>query len=399
MEILRGIGVTMDDLELTYNRYNGFHPDAQTKAENASGKYQAYTEAAGVITGITDHTADMWDSHTKYCLALQERNVRRLLEGKEVFNNIELAREGILGATSLFPGVITEFGLVVHYKPILEKFAEEAHTANTDAISSSYLEITTVTVAKQCTVPSTDLWKALRDASTAGGGKGSLPSSLVKVMDVYNGRLPVNRTTLSVPVTGSEVPDDVFLCVREQSNIATKRGSTAYLNLPDVKCASMTVATQGRHAFQHTGESPFSDSTSGVTSRASLDAKSATVKARYKEYFKDTVMKQMRIANGDNLNACNKYLYSSEDWVNGNTIYVFHASTALSNDGDMKSLVYAAPFQFKMVLNAQLAKPASIYTVGYSNGVIAITQNGDILETRFSSGTDVSTALAARKVE
>ena len=186
MEILRGIEATMDDLELTYNRYNGFHPNAQTKAENASSKYQAYTEAAGVITGITDHTADMWDSHTKYCLALQERNVRRLLEGKEVFNNIELARESILGATSLFPGVITEFDLVVHYKPILEMFAEEAHTANTDAISSSYLEITTVTVAKQCTVPSTDLWKTLRDASTTGGGKGSLPSYPAEVMDVYN---------------------------------------------------------------------------------------------------------------------------------------------------------------------------------------------------------------------
>ena len=128
----------------------------------------------------------MWGSHTKYCLALQERNVRRLLDGKEVFNNIELAREGILGATSLFLGVITEFDLVVHYKPILEMFAEEAHTANTDAISSSYLEITTVTVAKQCTIPSTDLWKALRDASTAGGGKGSLPSYPAKVMDVYN---------------------------------------------------------------------------------------------------------------------------------------------------------------------------------------------------------------------
>ena len=334
MKILRGIGATMDDLELTYNRYNGFHPNVQTKAENASGKYQAYTEAAGVITGITDHTADMWDSHTKYCLALQERNARRLLEGKEVFNNIELAREGILGATSVFPGVITEFDLVVHCKPILEMFAEEAHTANTDAISSSYLEIMTVTVATQCTVPSTDLWKALRDASTAGGGKGSLPSYPAEVMDVHNGSrtFPVTSTTFSVPVTGSEVPDDVFLGVREQSNIATKRGSTAYLSLPDVKYASMTVATQVRHAFQHTGESPFSDSTSGVTSRASLDAKSATVKARYKEYFKDTVMKQMCIADGDDLNACNKYLYSPENWVNGNTIYVFHALTALSNE-------------------------------------------------------------------
>ena len=218
---------------------------------------------------------------------------------------------------------------------------------------------------------------------------------------MYNGprAFPVSSTTLSVPVTGSEVPDDVFLCVREQSNIATKRGSTAYLSLPDVKSVSMSVATQGRHAFQHTGESPFSDSTSGITSKASLAAKAASVKARYKEYFRHTVMKQLCISNGDDLNAFNKYLYSEENWVNGNTMYSFHASTALSNNGDMKSLVYAAPFNFKMTLNSQLPKRASVYVVGYSNGIIEITQNGDMLETRFSSGTDVTTALSAKKAE
>ena len=65
----------------------------------------------------------MRDSTTNHFLALQERNVRKGLEGREVSNTVELAREGILGATKLFPGVITEFDLVIHYKPILEMFA------------------------------------------------------------------------------------------------------------------------------------------------------------------------------------------------------------------------------------------------------------------------------------
>ena len=36
---------------------------------------------------------------TNYCLALQERNIRKLVEGKEVFNILESENEGILGAT------------------------------------------------------------------------------------------------------------------------------------------------------------------------------------------------------------------------------------------------------------------------------------------------------------
>ena len=46
---------------------------------------------------------------TNYCLALQERNIRKLV--KEVFNILETEKEGILGATKLYPGVITEFCL------------------------------------------------------------------------------------------------------------------------------------------------------------------------------------------------------------------------------------------------------------------------------------------------
>ena len=50
---------------------------------------------------------------------------------------------------------------------------------------------------------------------------------------------------LAVPITGSEVPDSVYLCVRDQRNISTKRGSPAYLGLSVVKRASMSASTQG----------------------------------------------------------------------------------------------------------------------------------------------------------
>ena len=107
-------------------------------------------------------------------------------------------------------------------------------------------------------------------------------------------------------------------------------------------------------------------------------------------------MKELCLVNGDNLNAYNKFLYNSENWVNGNSIYAFHASTALSDEGDMKSLVYAAPFKGQLELNVQLAAGANLFVVGYSNGALIITQNGDIISSRWSAGTDVSTALGAR---
>ena len=107
--------------------------------------------------------------------------------------------------------------------------------------------------------------------------------------------------------------------------MSTKRGSSAYLGLPDVKRASMSVLTQGRHSFQNSGTSPFSDATNGVTSKASLTTKTATIRSRCDEYFKDTIMKELCLVNGDNLNAYYKFLYNSENWVNGNSIYAFHA--------------------------------------------------------------------------
>ena len=78
MEILRGNGPTVDDLEETYNRYNGFIPNVQTMTEYRKGKFQAFTETANVVTAVRAHTDNMRDSTTNYCLALQERNVRKV---------------------------------------------------------------------------------------------------------------------------------------------------------------------------------------------------------------------------------------------------------------------------------------------------------------------------------
>ena len=88
-------------------------------------------------------------------------------------------------------------------------------------------------------------------------------------------------------------------------------------------------------------------------------------------------------------------MYRVENWLSGNSVYTFNTTTVLSNNGEMKSSVYNAPFAIKAMLNAALTESVSVYAIGSSNGILAITQTGDILATRFSAGTDVSTALAA----
>ena len=66
-------------------------------------------------------------------------------------------------------------------------FAEEHHTAMTDTIANCFIEITTLTVSKQCILPGKAMWDALQEASTAGGGKANLPSYAMKCVEVYNG--------------------------------------------------------------------------------------------------------------------------------------------------------------------------------------------------------------------
>ena len=160
-------------------------------------------------------------------------------------------------------------------------FAEEHHTAMTDAIANCFIEITTLTVSKQCILPGKALRDALQDASTAGGGKANIPSYATECVEVYNGPrvFPVGSRSLAVPINGSDVPDNLYLCVRNQRNIYSMHGSCAYLELPDVKTCKLTVDTQGRQAFDSPGTSPFSDATDSVSSRATLTAKTAIIRS------------------------------------------------------------------------------------------------------------------------
>ena len=280
-------------------------------------------------------------------------------------------------------------------KSILEMFAEEHHTAMTDAISNCFIEITTLIVSKQCILPGKALWDALQETSTAGGGKANSPSYATECVEVYNGPrvFPVGSRSLAIPINGSDVPDNLYLCVRILRNISSKHGSYAYLELPDVKTFKLTVDTQGRQAFDSPGTSPFNDATYGVSSRATLTAKTAI----YDEYFKDTILKVLCSANGDALAANNKYLYDPENWVFGNTLWCIRTSTALSDEDDMKSSVYAAPFTVTLTLNSELAG-TGLNLFGSSHGVLTITSNGDIISSRWMTGAHANMVRSRKQV-
>ena len=53
-----------------------------------------------------------------------------------------------------------------------------------------------------------------RVASTASGGKANLPSYARECVEVYNGPhvFPVGLRSLAVPINGSDVPDNLYLC-------------------------------------------------------------------------------------------------------------------------------------------------------------------------------------------
>ena len=261
-----------------------------------------------------------------------------------------------------------------------------------------FIEITTLTVSKQCILPGKALWDALQDSSTGGGGKANLPSYATECIEIYNGLrvFPVGSRSLAVPINGSDVPGNLYLCVRNQRNISSKHESCAYLELPDVKTCKLTVDTQGRQAFDSPGTSPFSDATDGVSSRATLTAKTAIILSRYDEHFKDTILKGLCLANGDAPTANNKYLYDPENWVFGNTLGCIRTSTALSDEGDMKSPVYAA--LLTLTLNSELAGTGvNVYLFGSSHGVLIITSTGDIISSRWTTGAGTSTVFNLRK--
>ena len=128
-----------------------------------------------------------------------------------------------------------------------------------------------------------------------------------------------------------------------------------------------------------------------MSSRASLTAKPAIIRSRYDEYFKNTILKGLCLANGDALTANNKYLYEPENWVFGNTLWCIRTPTALNDEGDMKSPVYAAPFTITPTLNSDLVDTCvNVYLFGSFHGVVTITSNGNIISSRWTTGADTS---------
>ena len=84
----------------------------------------------------------------------------------------------------------------------MEMFAEEHHTTMTDAIVNCFIEVTMLTVSKQCILPGNVLWDALQDASIIGGGKANLPSYATECVEVYNGLhvFLVGSRSFAVPI-------------------------------------------------------------------------------------------------------------------------------------------------------------------------------------------------------
>ena len=251
--------------------------------------------AGGAITDVTNWADTASDSQFNYIKWLQQRNIEKIAASREVFSSIELFREGVFGTTRVFQGVITDCDLVIHFKPILDMFAEEARTGdvNTGAISNAFFELTTVTVSQQSLVPSAQLWKTLQDSASASGGKANLPSYPIKVEDVYNGprSFPAASRTLLLAITGSDVPDKISVVMRAARNSGTKTGSTCYFELPDVRSLALSVATQGRLAFQDDGTSPFSDASNGITCLTDFNTVTTEAqKARKRRFFADTVL-------------------------------------------------------------------------------------------------------------
>ena len=106
-------------------------------------------------------------------------------------------------------------------------FAEEQHTAMTDVIANCFIEITTLTVSKQCILPVKHCGmrcKMLQPLEVEKPIYLFIYATECVEVDVF----PVGSRSLAVLINGSDVPDNWYLCVRNQRNISSKHGSCTY---------------------------------------------------------------------------------------------------------------------------------------------------------------------------
>ena len=296
---------------------------------------------------------------------LNSKSGGRILDGLENFCTLETEGQGILESTNMFPGILTSLTGIIQIKPIFEMFSQENGTAGhnqlTNGIDTAYIRITSVYCEQQTILPSAPLWEALGNVATQGGGLAKTPSR--------------------------------YFVIRENRNISTKTGNEAYFSWPNVQKMSLAVPSQGRDAFHNTGTSPFSASTAGVISWHTYDALNPQQKIYYNEWFKETVLKNIAVASEWPLESYHNLIEDMRVWLRGNSFNCFSTSTAVSNQDDMKSPVYAAPLNVITTLNGGPTEATVQQIYGRSKGVLCISQNGAITENRWGSGTSSSSGL------
>ena len=176
--------------------------------------------------------------------------------------------------------------------------------------------------------------------------------------------------------------------------MGTLFGSPAYYSNPNVESVASVVKSQSRQAFIHTGDSPFSGASNNVSNRAQYTAlQTLPLRWQYDEYFKDTIVKNICIENGDVLSNYKRYIYNPANWLFGCPFWKISTTTTITNAAVTKSDLYGRPFTILLTLHGDSAEGVQVFVFGSPNGVLNITQSADILASRLVSGTDTKAVL------
>ena len=392
---------------------NGFLPNHQTKADNRIGKSGIYADiaAAGDRTAFADcpPSTTVWADEVKH---LVKDDTASLLApvahgvvgaAPENFFRVESESEGIMGASCMYPGIITNFQCVLDFKSIYEWLYSDltnghvpvVAVADTHGIERAFIKVTKIFVEYQSLLPSTPLWDALSNAATAGGGVAKSPSYPIELVQNYGGpkEFTAGSTAIRHEVTGSDVPDILQVATQTFNNQNTKSGNQAFLDWPKITKQSFGVTTQGREAFKNTGDSLFAASAATVDSLDVMTHLSTDVAFKYQQWFKGTIARNFKTAQGRPLEDYSHFLDDPTAWIHGNAFNMFPTSTCLSTQNDLKSPVYAAPFVVHSTLAAPLELATSDHFVGVSKAVLVNSQNSALIASRYITGTSVDAVL------
>ena len=175
---------------------NGFLPNHQTKADNRAGKSGIYADVAGAAGVAAPRVAfadcppstTVWADEVKHLVKDDTASLLATVAAgvagpaPENFFRVESESEGIMGASCMYPGIITNFQCVLDFKSIYEWLYSDltngvvGDITDTHGIERAFIKVTKIFVEYQSLLPSTPLWDALSNAATAGGGVAKSPS-------------------------------------------------------------------------------------------------------------------------------------------------------------------------------------------------------------------------------